>query len=683
MRNEKLNELKKKVVLFEQRELLLNKVGSNIVSAIDLDNFLKAMVKELGKMMVVGRCDLMVYSEDMTPKINYEYRARTDLPSSLNIVVPADNRKLADFFQSTKQPILIGDTTSGTYPEVFRNLLMKLETLSVLIIPIFFQDQLLGILGLHHCEDHYTWSQDEINFLQSLASQLAIAFQYTRLYQEKQKEVEVAKTLLEIAKDLNSKLDIDEVFSFITKKSLELLKADRCGIGLVDHEKGLIDFPMGSEVAGKGEHTADLPSIPFESIRGLKDIFRRPRVIRLENSDENELSRYLLTDVFQGSSGLLAPVRVDEKVFAVLILVWNSKEKRLSSDEVQLMEGIMNQTAIAIENNKLSSEVMRLRQELKGRQARERTIGRNPKFRQCVDMALHVAGGTTTVLVLGESGTGKELIANLIHENSQRADGPYVKINCGALPENLLESELFGHEAGAFTDARKQHHGKFEQANGGTIFLDEVGEMSLSAQVKLLRVLQDGEFQRVGGSKTIKTDVRVIAASNVSLEDAATGGLFRKDLFYRLNVYPIELPPLRDRVEDLPLLVGHFIEIFREKSGKYIVGISDEAVELLRAYHWPGNVRELENAIERAVVVAERRILSVEDLPEAVRRSDKSLREKSIEIEIGASMDEIERKVITETLQFSGGVKSKAAEILGIGRRTLYRKLEQFGGDRA
>jgi transcriptional regulator with GAF, ATPase, and Fis domain len=683
MRNEKLDELKKKVVLFEQRELLLNKVGSNIVSAIDLDNFLKAMVKELGKMMGVGRCDLMVYSEDMTPKINYEYRSKTDLPSSLNIVVPADNRKLADFFQSTKQPILIGDTTSGTYPEVFRNLLMKLETLSVLIIPIFFQDQLLGILGLHHCEDHYTWSKDEINFLQSLASQLAIAFQYTRLYQEKQKEVEVAKTLLEIAKDLNSKLDIDEVFSFITKKSLELMKADRCGIGLVDHEKELIDFPMGSEVAEKGGHTFDLPSILFESIQGLKDIFRRPRVIRLENPDENELSGYLLTDVFQGSSGLLAPVRVDEKVFAVLILVWNSQDKRLSSDEVRLMEGIMNQTAIAIENNKLSSEVVRLRQELKGRQARERTIGKNPKFRQCVDMTLHVSGGTTTVLVLGESGTGKELIANLIHENSQRAEGPYVKINCGAIPETLLESELFGHEAGAFTDARKQHRGKFEQANGGTIFLDEVGEMSLSAQVKLLRVLQDGEFQRVGGSKTIKTDVRVIAASNVSLEEAAAGGIFRKDLFYRLNVYPIELPPLRDRQEDLPLLVSHFIEIFREKSGKYIVGISDEAVELLRAYHWPGNVRELENAIERAVVVAERRILSVEDLPEAVRRSDKSLREKSIEIEIGASMDEIERKVITETLQFSGGIKSKAAEILGIGRRTLYRKLARFGGDRA
>ena len=681
MVDRRLKELKKKVALFEQRELLLNKVGSNIVSAIDLDNFLKAMVNELGKMMGISRCDLMVYSRDMTPKVNYEYRKSAELPSSLNIVVPADNQKLAGFFQSTNQTIQIGDTTSGTYPEVFRNLLVKLKTLSVLIVPIFFQKQLLGILGLHHCEEHYTWSRDEINFLQSLASQLAIAFQYTRLYEEKQKEVEVAKTLLEIATDLNSKLDIDEVFSFITKKSLELMKADRCSIGLVDNERGVIDFPMGYDVVGGSDHGMEPPSISFESNRELKDFFMRPRVIRLERPDENEFSKYLLTEAFHGSSGLLAPVRVNEKIFAVLVLIWNNLEKRLSSYEVQLMEGITNQTAIAIENNKLSSEVVRLRQELKGRKARERTIGKNPKLRRCVDMALHVAGGTTTVLVLGESGTGKELIADLIHENSQRVDGPYVKINCGAIPESLLESELFGHEAGAFTDARRQHRGKFEQANGGTIFLDEVGEMSLSAQVKLLRVLQDGEFQRVGGSKTIKTDVRVIAASNVLLEEAVSGGTFRKDLFYRLNVYPIELPPLRERKEDLPLLVSHFIEKFREKSGKYVVGISDKAIELLRAYAWPGNVRELENAIERAVVVAERKILSVEDLPEAIRHSDKSLREKSIEIEIGASMDEVEKKVITETLQFSGGIKSKAARILGIGRRTLYRKLARFGGD--
>ena len=672
-------DLEKRVKLYEQGELLLNKISPDIVSAIDLDNFLRATVNELGKMMGVSRCDLMVYSEDMTLKINYEFRADNGLPSSLNTVVPVENRRLVDFLQSADLPIEIRDVSSGECPEIFRSLLSKFETRSVLIVPIFFQDQLLGILGLHHCGGTYTWSSDEIKFLRSLGSQLAIAFQYTRLYHEKQKEVEVAKTLLEIATDLNSKLDIDEVFSFITKKSLELLKADRCGIGLVNRAGGMIEFPVGSELVPETGPGIDHPAVPVASIQSLKGMFGRPRVIPLESPEESEFSRYLLSEVFHGSSALLALVRVDEKIFATLVLVWDSPGNSLSSYEIQLMEGITNQTAITIENNKLSSEVVKLRQELKGLEAQERTIGRNPRLRHCVDMALGVASGTTTVLILGESGTGKELIANLIHENSHRAEAPYIKINCGAIPEGILESELFGHEAGAFTDARKQHHGKFEQADGGTIFLDEVGEMSLSAQVKLLRVLQDGEFQRVGGSRTLRTDVRVIAASNFSLEDAVTEGVFRKDLFYRLNVYPILLPPLRERKEDIPLLVGHFIEVFREKSGKYVVGISDKAIELIKAYNWPGNVRELENAIERAIVVAERKVLSVADLPEAVRRTDKGLRERNIEIEIGLSMEEIEKKIITETLQFSEGVKSRTAEILGIGRRTLYRKLERDG----
>ncbi len=673
-----LRELQKKVSLFEQRELLLHKVGSNIVSAIDLDNFLTVMVKELGKMMGVSRCDLMVYSRDMTLKINYEYREDSGIPSSLNIEVPADNRQLADFFRRTKRPIAIQDTTSGTYPEVFRNLITKLQTLSILVVPISFQDLLLGILGLHHCDHHYSWSKDEIGFLQSLASQLAIAFQYTRLYQEKEKEVEVAKTLLEIATDLNSKLDISEVFSFIIRKSKELMKADRCGIGLVDYDKGRIDFPADSEIWGDGLPSRERKSILLDSLSEWSTFFMEPKVIRLEDPGENALSDLMLTRLCRGANGLLAPIMVDRKVFAVLILVWDRPGKQLSSYEVQLMEGITNQTGVAIENNKLSSEVLRLRQELKGRKAQEKIIGRNPKIRRCVDMALHVAGGTTTVLVLGESGTGKELIANLIQENSPRADGPYVKINCGAIPESLLESELFGHEAGAFTDARRQHRGKFEQANCGTIFLDEAGEMSLAAQVKLLRVLQDGEFQRVGGSRTIKADVRVIAASNVSIEEAVSQGKFRKDLYYRLNVYPIDLPPLRDRKEDLPLLINHFIGKFREKSGKEVVGISNRAVDLLRAYHWPGNVRELENIIERAVVVAEKKVLGVEDLPEHIRYIDGDVGGKNIEIEIGSRMDEIEKKVITETLHYSGGIKSKAARILGIGRRTLYRKLEDY-----
>jgi two-component system response regulator HydG len=270
-------------------------------------------------------------------------------------------------------------------------------------------------------------------------------------------------------------------------------------------------------------------------------------------------------------------------------------------------------------------------------------------------------------------------MADLIQSRSSRADRPYIKINCGAIPETLLESELFGHEKGAFTDARNRRIGKFEEANNGTLFLDEIGEMSLAAQVRLLRVLQNGEFTRVGGNEVVKTDVRVIAASNIDLEQAVADGRFRRDLFYRLNVYPIKLPPLRERREDIPLLAIHFLEIYKKRSSKNITGITEKALSRLRRYDWPGNVRELENAIERAVIIAQGRLITVDDLPDAVRGAESETdARKTVEVEVGTPIEEVERRVILETLAYTRGDKSRAAQILGIGRKTLYRKLLQY-----
>ncbi|MBI4483194.1 MAG: sigma-54-dependent Fis family transcriptional regulator, partial [Acidobacteria bacterium] len=220
--------------------------------------------------------------------------------------------------------------------------------------------------------------------------------------------------------------------------------------------------------------------------------------------------------------------------------------------------------------------------------------------------------------------------------------------------------------------------GKIERSNGGTLFLDEIGEISANAQVKLLRVLQDGEFTRVGGNETIKTDVRIIAATNQNLQESVEQGRFRKDLFYRLNVFPINLPRLKDRAEDIPLLVNHFIEVYKRKSNKYLIGMSERALRLLKHYHWPGNIRELENAIERAVIMAAKKIITVEDLPEEVRNSDEELKERAVYVEVGSTMEEVEKKMILETLNFTRGDKKKAATILGIGRKTLYRKLDKY-----
>ena len=259
----------------------------------------------------------------------------------------------------------------------------------------------------------------------------------------------------------------------------------------------------------------------------------------------------------------------------------------------------------------------------------------------------------------------------------------------------MLESELFGHEKGAFTDARARRSGRFEEANGGTLFLDEVGEMSLGAQVRLLRVLQDGEFTRVGGSEVIKADVRIIAASNVDLERAVDQGKFRRDLFYRLSVFPITLPPLRERREDIHPLVIHFLEHYKQRTGRFVSGISKQALRALVTYDWPGNVRELENAIERAVIIAAGRQIELDDLPlaignvtaerEAVARAERSQaasegRTTSLEIELPSSMDDIERRAIEATLDYTSGDKTRAARLLNIGRKTIYRKLDQYNG---
>jgi len=298
-------------------------------------------------------------------------------------------------------------------------------------------------------------------------------------------------------------------------------------------------------------------------------------------------------------------------------------------------------------------------------------MGRSPALRKLLRMVRRVAPTSATVLVEGESGTGKELIADALHRWSDRAGEPLVKVSCAALPETLLEAELFGHERGAFTGALYQKKGRFELAHGGTLFLDEVAQLSPGVQVKLLRVLQSGEFERVGGTQTLKADVRLIAATNSSLEAMLVAGRFREDLFYRLNVVRIELPALRERAEDIPLLVDHFIELYRQRNHRDIEGISGAALELLVNYRWPGNVRELEHVVERAVVLADGPVLEVDDLPKSITGHRPA--EREVRVPLGTTMKEIERRVIERILAQTGGDKTAAAALLGIGRRTIYR----------
>jgi transcriptional regulator with PAS, ATPase and Fis domain len=293
------------------------------------------------------------------------------------------------------------------------------------------------------------------------------------------------------------------------------------------------------------------------------------------------------------------------------------------------------------------------------------------------DLISDLADTDATVLIQGESGTGKELIARAIHYNSLRKHGPFVAVSCAALAENILESELFGHVKGAFSDAIMNKAGRFEMADGGTLFLDEIGEISPNIQVKLLRALETQEFERVGGTKTVKVDIRLVAASNRDLRKAMEEGDFREDLFYRLNVVPIYIPPLRDRTEDIPLLIEHFTGIFNEKTGKNIIRVSPEAMDLLLDYPWPGNVRELQNAMEHAFVHCHSDMILSEHLPESIHRDQKSVSDLALLSD--NPLNEAERQVILRVLEEASWDQAKAMNRLRISRTTLWRKMRKYG----
>ena len=344
------------------------------------------------------------------------------------------------------------------------------------------------------------------------------------------------------------------------------------------------------------------------------------------------------------------------------------------------LEQIELRVARAVEHRRLLGEVSELRAERVIREAGEAIVGDSPALRAAMDLARRVAPTRSTVLITGETGTGKELIAALIHGASPRAAAPFVKVNCAALPETLLESELFGHERGAFTGADRERLGRFEQASGGTLLLDEVGDMSPATQAKLLRVLQDQEFQRLGGTRILRTDARIVAATNQDLEEKLRDGRFRDDLFFRLNVILIELPPLRERPEDLIALAHHFLRRFADRLGRPLRGFSEPALERIRAHPWRGNVRELQNAIERAVLMAEGPRIACRDLSLFGDRvpSDADGWRPELPPD-GVSLREVERKLVLEALRRTGYVQKDAAVLLRVSRRKLNYMVQRMG----
>ena len=360
---------------------------------------------------------------------------------------------------------------------------------------------------------------------------------------------------------------------------------------------------------------------------------------------------------------------IDDATAALKAGAFDFLTKPLDLDHLnKIVKNALQGKILAEQNRELLAKLLKS-------QNGDEMIGKSDSLNRVRQMISKAAPARASVLITGESGVGKELVAHAVHEQSERAKGPFVVVHCAALSETLIESELFGYEKGAFTGAENIHKGRFELADGGTIFLDEIGEVNLATQVKLLRVLQEHKFERVGGEKSIEVDVRVVAATNRNLEDEVKAGRFREDLFYRLNVVRIEMPALRERMDDIPLLMHSFLREFNIENKKNIKGFDKASKAAMIKYNWPGNIRELKNAVESAVVMCTGDEIKIEDLPRALRSQGE---EKVITIPIGITMDEAEKIIIQENLAANKGNKSRTADILGIGRKTLHRKLEEL-----
>ncbi len=437
--------------------------------------------------------------------------------------------------------------------------------------------------------------------------------------------------------------------------------------------------------ASSGLNIADFRKLDTRTESGiLRDVFDRPEsMVTVNIADEPSLS--FLVNGDGADSLLIVPIKSGKKCIGLLCA--QPKERQVDLGDSEFLEliaamigqGLRVEMAVLSEREKLREENLHLKKELKEKYDFSHIVGNSNAIRLVYDQVTQVAKSNATVLLRGESGTGKEMIANAIHYNSLRSKRPFVKLNCAALPDTLIESELFGHERGAFTGAERQKRGRFELADGGTLFLDEIGDLPLQTQIKLLRVLQEREFERLGGTETIKSNIRLITATNKNLEQAIANGSFREDLYYRLNVFAIHLPPLRERKSDVMLLAEHFLEKYEAEHEKRIRRISTPAIDMLMSYHYPGNVRELENAIERAVLACDSNVIHGHHLPPSLQTAEVSGTVTSLSLE--TAVEAFERGMIQDALKSTGGNVAKAARMLDSTERIVGYKIRKFGID--
>ena len=658
------------------RFIALNRLAEAIRSHTDEKDLFRTLVNELREVVQFDvLCQLDGTANWVQWFVDEPYNDK--LETRRLEAVPKEETAAWWVYQN-QQPVVVRVTDQETpFPQMVDRL-VKLGLGSACVLPLTTAHRRLGSLAFtSRIEDAY--SLDEQQFLSIVANQIAVAIDDARA----QKRL---KLLLDLTNRVVSKLQLPELLQEISASIRQVMQCESVGVSLPDPESGelrryALDFPGHEEILTRA-------CTDFETA-----VFRAGEPLNLTRE---QIAAYPEATGLIHSCCLL-PLLSGERLVGVLIL-GSSRESAFTEEDLAFLGPVANQIALGVQNavaygeisqlkDRLAQENVYLESEIRSELHFEDIVGNSQALKLVLREIETVAPADSTVLIYGETGTGKELIARAVHNLSSRKSNAFVNLNCAAIPTGLLESELFGHEKGAFTGAISQRVGRFELAHRGTIFLDEIGEIPLELQPKLLRVLQEREFERLGSTRTLRSDARLIAATNRDLKAMADEQKFRSDLYYRLNVFPIRVPALRERKEDIPLLVRHFVQQFSQRNNRVINSVPSQTMEALVRYHWPGNIRELQNVIERAVIISKGTVLNVAlaELELVVTPRTRQAEAKASQIEqenLDAFLDETERTQILRALEASNGViggSSGAAARLGIKRSTLQLRMQRLG----
>jgi len=684
----------------ETRYETLIRVSNAIGTYRDPKDLFRALVRELHRVVQFDSVGVSIHDE----KSNTFHRHFVDAETEAAIP-PDPELKMEEsdawWVYQNQEPLVTSLTAHDAQVCKFREILKKYGIHSVCTLPLTTAHSKVGALTFaSKAANIYT--AEEVHFLSVVAEQIALAFDNALHFDAAQaseqkllKKNERVGLLLELTNHLVSNLDFRDLLRAVVASTRRVMGCDGAGITLPDGDNThlriyALDFPSFKDESRQEESLVPID----EDVSGA--VFRTGK---LWCGSVQEARRLGMKDTVQVEVGTVCvlPLVSRGRVLGVFGVV-KYQDNAFTGDDVKFLAQIANQVAVAVENalafgeirelkDKLAQEKLYLEDEIRSEMNFAQMVGSSASLRKVLKRVETVAPTDSTVLIYGETGTGKELIARAIHDLSPRRSKPFVKLNCAAIPTGLLESELFGHEKGAFTGAIAQRIGRFEVANGGTIFLDEIGEVPLELQTKLLRVLQEREFERLGSSRTLRTDARLIAATNRDLEAMVSEQKFRSDLFFRVNVFPVDVPPLREREGDIPLLVKHFAQQFSRRMNKVIETIPSATMEALCRYHWPGNIRELQNVIERAVIVSTSPALSVDladlNFPNAGRETARATTPKSpTNGTLHEALEQSERQQILKALEQSNwvvaGPKGAAAH-LGMKRSTLQQRIRKLG----